>query len=110
MPSLGIAPRPGSCLGRAGIPKQSTASVSSVFPADGILRLLEIRHKIANARTDRVPGHIREQLTDDDGRPVVLLDSVTRAQYGGLIQDLLDETLAGCDKSKGCELIPLRRA
>jgi hypothetical protein len=43
MPSLGIAPRSGSCLGRAGIPRQSTASVSGVFPTDGILRLLEIR-------------------------------------------------------------------
>jgi hypothetical protein len=43
MPSLGIAPHSGSCLGRAGIPKQSAAPVSGVFPADGILRLLEIR-------------------------------------------------------------------
>ena len=43
MPSLGIAPRSGSCLGRAGIPRQGTASVSGVFPTDGILRLLEIR-------------------------------------------------------------------
>jgi hypothetical protein len=43
MPSLGIAPHSGSCLGRAGIPKQSAAPVSGVFPTDGILCLLEIR-------------------------------------------------------------------
>lgn len=71
-----------------------------------LLRIAEdTKHKIANVRTDRVLVHIREQLTDDDGRPVILLDSITRAQYTELIQDLLDETLAGCGESKGCELI-----
>jgi molecular chaperone DnaK (HSP70) len=75
-------------------------------------RLLQIaeetKHKLANARTDRVPVHIREQFTDDDGRPVTLLDSITRSQYTALIQDLLDETLEGngtAGDTKGCEVI-----
>ncbi|GAA1298301.1 Hsp70 family protein [Saccharothrix xinjiangensis] len=64
--------------------------------------------KLANARTDRVPVHIREQLTDDDGRTVTLLDSINRLQYTELIQDLLDDTLGGrggAGETKGCELI-----
>lgn len=65
------------------------------------------KHKLANARTDRVPVHIREQLTDDNGRTVTLLDSINRVQYVELIQDLLDETLGGGGgtDTKGCELV-----
>src|SRR6266567_7366867 len=42
MPSLGIAPRPGSCTGSHATPVQDTAPVSGVFPADVILHRLEI--------------------------------------------------------------------
>ncbi|MER5389756.1 Hsp70 family protein [Saccharopolyspora sp. NPDC002686] len=66
------------------------------------------KHKLAGARTDRVPVHIREQLTDDHGRTVTLLDSINRAQYVELIQELLDDTLGGGgagDGTKGCELV-----
>lgn len=65
------------------------------------------KHKLAGARTDKVPVHIREQLTDDNGRTATLLDSINRAQYVELIQDLLDETLGGGGgtDTKGCELV-----
>src|SRR6266568_5996258 len=43
MPSLGIAPHPGGCVGRPPMPTQDAAPVSDVFPADGILHRLEIR-------------------------------------------------------------------
>jgi molecular chaperone DnaK (HSP70) len=75
-------------------------------------RLLQIAEnvklKLTDARTDRMPVNIREQLTDDDGRPVTLLASITRAQYVGLIQDLLDDTIdghGGAGETKGCEMI-----
>ncbi len=74
-----------------------------------LMRIAEdTKLKLANARTDRVPVHIREQLTDDDGRTVTLLDSISRLQYTELIQDLLDDTLVGRGgpgETKGCELI-----
>lgn len=74
-------------------------------------RLLQIaedaKHRLARARTDRQPVQIREQLTDDDGRPITLLESINRNQFTELIQDLLDETLEGHGggETKGCELI-----
>ena len=43
MPSLGIAPRPGGCVGLPTRPSQDAAPVSGVFPTDGALHLLGIR-------------------------------------------------------------------
>jgi hypothetical protein len=43
MPSLGIAPRPGGCVGLPSRPSQGTAPVSGVFPTDGALHHLGIR-------------------------------------------------------------------
>lgn len=75
-------------------------------------RLLQIaeetKHKLAEARTGKVPVNIRAELTDDDGRRVVLTEKITRDQFVELIQDLLDETLSGrggADETKGCEMI-----
>src|SRR3954463_2172146 len=42
MPSLGIAPHPGGCVGRPTKPTQDVAPVTGVVPADATLRLLEI--------------------------------------------------------------------
>src|SRR5690349_19890549 len=42
MPSLGIAPHPGGCVGLPTRPSQDAAPVSGVFPTDGALHLLGI--------------------------------------------------------------------
>src|SRR5512133_211391 len=43
MPSLGIAPHPGGCIGGPTKPTQGVAPVTGVLPADGTLHRLEIR-------------------------------------------------------------------
>lgn len=74
-----------------------------------LLRIAEdIKIKLANARGDKMPVQIREQaiFTDDLGRPINLLDQITREQFTTLIQELLDSTITGKGgqgETKGCE-------
>jgi molecular chaperone DnaK (HSP70) len=74
-----------------------------------LLRVAEdTKFKLARARTDKMPVHVREQLTDDNGRTFTLVESINRAQFTELIADLLDETIDGQGEdggTKGCEAV-----
>src|SRR3954453_1078057 len=55
MPSLGIAPHPGGCVGQPTKLTQDEAPVTGVFPADATLRLLEDFRQSSFRPIARVP-------------------------------------------------------
>lgn len=72
----------------------------------------EIKIRLANARSETVPQPIKVTLRDEQGRPVTILDKITRQAFAALIQPLLDETIAGPGgegQTKGC-MTTLREA
>lgn len=65
----------------------------------------EIKIRLATARSDTMPLPIKVVLRDEQGRPVTIIDQITRRAFTALIQPLLDETIGGPGgegRTKGC--------